>query len=623
MPATIHELNINGTIRVHGLKNRRASMATHVSEKVTMRPAASNPRDSGDETLLSLLQSKFDVSRRVRLDGGMTEKLKTSSHRGKRRQSHVEADRDGDVLSSEAAHNPNISSSSRHNRKASIGYDSVAHSDSAGKTTPRKTALGTDAKLLSSAGRTPRRSSVGYENEIQAGHFYTSGTTRRDSQAEGRTVKTPRTKESRHTRQTIGGSISQESVVPVSDGRMRISFSLQVKCIDLMVVQEDYFFEMSPEMQAGNTGGRLSPDELSRDYYPGEDSSSDEVSDLSVLTDDERYFSEEVPIGVIVEEEEEEGARLSSTDFLLFGPPENCLLRLTISSLGTFVRGKGAGPMQVTLSIGRISAVGDHESRVLSIGGLIQPMTPVAEVSVGTPNVQRRRSNDSMDVDLSSHAGSYHLRRDDFSAPVRSRPNAPGRAISLILCIEEGSKTIQCDFSTICLTVDLTPAAKLLQFVSKSEIIYPKPILAKSSRDVARKFMVYKTSNSSNLGGISTAIRVHGLEVTVPFTLNDTSASEASELDSSGSSEGHIGNETQKNNCTAVLVADTLELYSGNAIDEIVAGTAIDLGQSRSSLWSGSVASKKSTVKTIEMLDIEGLTSSHDSFACTHWVRIT
>ena len=590
MPATVHELHKNRTLRVRGLKTRRSSVRT----------PGIIPRDTGETTFLSLLQNKFDMSRRVRLDGGMTERFQNPGQLKKKRH-QAETDQDLDVLSSEAAQNPA--------RKASIGFDSAAQSDS-GRKTPRKMAI-------SSSGR---KASLGFDSvsDIKPGNFYTTGN-RRDSVADGRTIKTSK-KESRHTRSTMAG----ETVGQVSDGRMRINFSLQVKCIDLMIIQEDYFFEMSPEMQGGNKGGRMSPDARSRDYDDDdEDSSSDDdLSDLSVLTDDERFFNDPNQIGAPVEEESENGgAKLSSTDFLSFGLPENLLLRLTISSLGTYIRGKGGGPMHLAVSVGRINAVADGDCRILSIG-LSQPGTPIAEVNVETPGHKRSRSNDSMDFDFSSHRGPYQ-RQDEFSTPGRLRQNAPSRAVSLLLCIEDGSKSVQCDFSKIGLNVDLDPAVKLLKFVESSKIVYPNKILAKSSRDVARKFMVYKTSNSSKLRSLSTAIRVHGLEISVPFTLNDASASEASSLDSRRS-DYMLGNEATRvnpKNCTAVLVAETVEVYSGDAVDEIVAGSAIDLGQSPSSLWSSIFASKRSTAKTMEMLDIVELTSSHDSFACTHWVR--
>lgn len=427
-------------------------------------------------------------------------------------------------------------------------------------------------------------------------------------------------RESKHSK-AFGSLSGESSAVQALDGRMRISCSFKVKCIDLLVVQEDYHFEMPPVMQQANPGEKNSPVVVSRDYFSKEVLSSvDDVSDLSVMTDDERFFSEDGKIGGIAEEENDDGgARMSSTDFLNFGLPEDLLLRISIESLGTFVRGESGGTKHVSLSVGHICAVGDNDSPILLIGPT-EPSKPIEEVDLEPTALQRRQSKDSQ---------GFHPYFDRVqNKKTIPQTIAPGQALSLLLCHKDGKRTMKCDFSKIGLTVDLTPAANLLKFYSSSQIVYPNYVLSKSSREVARKFMLSKTANTSTFGDMGMAIRVHGLELTVPFVFSSASAagesvSDHSEVDNPDYSEHLLGIETmvkQKKACKAVFVADTLELYRGAAVDEIVQGNMVDLGTSRSSLRSNSVTSKRSTLKTLEMLDVMELTSSNDAFACTHWV---
>jgi hypothetical protein len=612
----------------NSLKNRRGSQATGFSsDRRTTRTSGSHhgqPPVGGDITLLSLVQEKFEVANRLRSVGGRNKK--SSKHR--RKGGHASSDDDSDDLSIQNAQNQQkMTSSGRANRKTSIGHDSGDHSDSGG-IGQRRYSGGLSS---GGGGRTPRKSSIGYDSgsevDLRAGNLYQAAGIRRDSQADGRTVRTnAKSRESKHTRQgqgTLGAATAVDT-----DNRMRFSIIVQVKCFDIMVLQEEYLFDIPPPEQKSNRSiGALSPDELQGEYDSSESSSSD-LSELSVLTDDQRFF-EDGPIGPIVDEEEDQGVKMSSTDFLLFGLPENTLLRLTISNLGSSLKGRSGGPVEMKVVVGRIAAVGEDDSHILTMGlSSGKQLTPVAEVNVQPGMQQRRKSNDSFSVDLTkdddksvdfnySHRG-RHMGEGTLLTPART--SAPSRAVSLCFRNDEVFKSVQCDLSKIVVSVDLNPAAKLLQFYSKSEIKYPHKILEKSSREVARKFMVYKTATSSGFGDVSTSIRVHGLEVRVPYSYDEgdgtqTEASDSSEL-------LPMNGKKEKYNCSVLVSAGTLELYGGQAVEEITAGAAGDSAQSKSSLWSGSYTGKK-TVKTMEMLDLVELTANHDSFAANNWVRFS
>ena len=195
---------------------------------------------------------------------------------------------------------------------------------------------------------------------------------------------------------------------------------------------------------------------------------------------------------------------------------------------------------------------------------------------------------------------------------------------------DDGRRTVQCDFALLSVTIDLDAVAKLIQFYLKSEIRYPDKVVAKSSREAARKFMVTKTTQTNPaFGNINSAVRILGLELRIPFAMNSGSASvnhvasEASSLYSYGSSVNGGSSGSNANVSVTVVAADAVELYGGSALDDMCAAQQTDFGTSKSSMWSGSLTSRKVPVKTLEMLDLAELTANHDSFSSHHWVSCT
>jgi hypothetical protein len=346
----------------------------------------------------------------------------------------------------------------------------------------------------------------------------------------------------------------------------------------------------------------------------------------------------------VVEEEAEEGVRLSSNDFLLFGLPDNLLLRMTITPLTASFRAKSGGSKHIGLSIGRIRAVGENDNLLLSIGPeQLIPRTPVVEVSLDASihRPSKHQRSQSTDVDSSVHRikenkdldrkGSFHglgSAMPGSRSPgtlLQSNSRAPSRAVSVSCAFSGESKILQCDLSKIAATLDLNPAAKLLRFYTKTEIKFPESLIARSSRDVARKFLVHKTTTSSNFGQLSTAFRIHGLEVKVPLVGSEAASSEASSLMSSTTSDSpmSISKQFDGHGNLAVLSVDTVELYSGEAVDEMCASGNPDCGVSRSSVLTGTFTGRNRVApKVLKMLDVVELTSSHDSFSSNHWVSI-
>ena len=276
--------------------------------------------DENDSTLLELIQNQFEVSQRLREKGGVQEYFGIPAATGADDGSDdFEDNNDDDISNTDAAK----TALENNNNKAAIGGISMVPS-------------------------------------LSAGNFYSSGGTKRDfaTIGDGRTIRSNRFGRYSNRGGEFLGSTAGDTTIATrvrttsSDNRMRHFFSFQIKKFNLIVVEEDYLFELSPEMRGMSSSNRsLGSD--SSELHPNL------VDDLSVLTDDQ----DDGEIGMIVEEEEEEeeegidvtGAKMRSTDFLSFGhPPEKSILRLTITSLTTTAKGI-SGEVRYTTS--RISLV--------------------------------------------------------------------------------------------------------------------------------------------------------------------------------------------------------------------------------------------------------------------------
>jgi hypothetical protein len=640
VPSSVHELNGLIPVPVNGARNRRGSLRGKSQSIPNQKSRLSIPIGGGS-TLLSLLQDKFEFAKLIRIKPATTGRMNAGSHASFKAQMHGEdSSYDGKRHSGKAR------------RKASMGFESDGASDS-GIKTPRKASMGFDstdggAKFQ----RTKRKASMGHDSTSydQPGNYYTSGRSRdKSTVGDNRTVVTKQNKSAK--KGTVSGSTAG-TTSPMDDS-MKITFSVQIQSIDLMVIREEFYFDFSPEAKSNVGNSRfMENDTKSREYDSVEGASSDEVSELSFLSDDQRFFNEHGQAIAVPEEEDDEGARMSSTDFLQFGLPDNLILRMTLAPLSGSMRGRSGGSKHLTLSIGKITAVGEHDMPLLSVGPAQNQQfpTPVHEVDLDGPSIHARKSSRSDELGLDKSIKrrgqiaiedtSGHRRNKLYGESSDTSVNWKGRrpldyarssqarlarAVSLFLKDHDGKKTVECDVMELRVTIDLNSLSRLVQFYLKTEIRFPDKILPKSSREVARKFMVAKTAPSNGaLMHTNTAVRFIGLEVRVPFVTktngSEGPSSEASSLDSYDSSRAGDAPVANRTTCVAVLAAETVELYSGTAVDDMCAAQATDFGTSKTSVWSGSLTSRKAPVKTLEMLNVAELTSSHDSFDSCHWV---
>jgi hypothetical protein len=574
MPATILETYAADPV----LKRGRLNIFRNTARVQTTARSRGN-QTSGGSNLMALLQGKYKFTQSTRLRKNARKKM-----RGFGSSSDDTAER---LSSGTPAHHQKTRT---RFRQKSAGFEDIS--------------VGGNQSVSS---------------DIRAGKFYSSGESRRDSRAGFRTINT-KGRESVHPRQTVVGSVVGHG--RDVDTRMRIAVSLHVKCIDLMVVEEDYIFDM-PLHDLGKSRKSVGGIQLeSGEFLDEEESSSDQLSDLSVLTDDQNFF-EEGSIGTIAEEEEEDAdeAKLSSTDFLQFGLPENVVLRLTVSSLGSSLHGISGAASQIGIYVGRFDIVDGEDGNIVCIGPTQFP-TPVSEVSIGSKRTLGRRNREGLALDQSL----LRSRGRDNDAPESALPRvkASEHAVSLILNREESLNSVECDVSKIVVNANLAPVERLLSFHSKSEVNHPSKLIPKSSRDVARELMVRKIAASSRFGAhISIAFRLHGFEINVPFNFDEVEASETSDRSSSSSSDC-VSSRSQKPfqslKSRAILSAGAIELYTGRVVEEMCAAEQEEQGIGSSSVASG-FTSKITTLKSLKMIDVLELTSLHDSFDCSHWVR--
>ena len=467
---------------------------------------------------------------------------------------------------------------------------------------------------------------------IEAGRFYGMNAGKKDlstigdvrSRSDGRTIRSNRLGRSSQSRAMTASTAGGMRVTRAADVRMRLFFSFQVKKFNLIVVEEKGLRGFAPNLEerfAASSNRLANPDGSSvRDE-------TSVLSELSVLTDDQRFFGDENSGSHLIVEEEEDFEELigrphfKSTDYLSFGKPDNPLLRLTVSNFSASSKGISGGGFEVGMSIGRIEAAGDEDSHILSMGPA-EPTMPVYEVDIeGRKDDSTKGKNDES------------LKSD--GVVFTQRPALLSRhAILLKFSKSSSLKTLQCDLSKIELSANVESAEKLVRFYTRPNIKHPEDLLTKSPRDVARKIMVKKISNDGTpklLASISSVIRIHGIEVKIPFSyIDQQSDSDDSDLDSfilSGDS-GKVPLGSEKRNCKTILELKSFEFYSGIGVDELVHSAALMSDAIDRSVASGahcgnsacSGGQGQAPMRTMELLDVAELTASHDSFASKHFV---
>lgn len=327
---------------------------------------------------------------------------------------------------------------------------------------------------------------------------------------------------------------------------LQISFSFNIEKLELLVVDED-----DPLLTSNVNATANLIDE-------GDLASEDSQTEVSVLTDDQRFFREgcEKPI-INYDESVDEGPILASTDFLLFRVPENILLRLIVTPLAFSFRSCGSESRNFNLKVGLVEAVGCDDVCLCTIGR------------------------------------SYEGRRD--------RP-LDSDAMSLSVILNGPSSILQCDTAKLAVGAHMNSMMRIRSFF-KTPLLFPRRMVESNQSEMAR--MCVKQQNAIiPFTAVSCSVRVHGIEVMFPFEQQVSISSDKNDSFGKGVKDG------------IVFRSGMIEAYSGAAISALT--SAVDSRDTRE--FSTSTGSVLETRK-LRMLDVERIIASRASILSHHWVR--
>ena len=375
-----------------------------------------------------------------------------------------------------------------------------------------------------------------------------------------RTVRTMMTSKS-----AMAGTIMENmtQAETQSKGGAKISFSFVFKSVELMLVADE---RNAPAM--ARPSSKMSMDDSS---------SSDDVSELSFLSEEDFFREQESAPAAAVEEETHEKPMLSSTDFLLFGLPKNMLLHIILSPLRCTLLGRAGASKNINFTVGSIIASGGGDGNLIAIGSRASP-TPVPVVSLSK-----------------KESGSSHERNNRFNAPSSTGPK---EAVTFSLVINDGQKLLQADVSKVHLNLDVPLLIKLADFPSAPNEGNPTRTLPKSHREEARSFIL-RENPPSKLTEINSSIRIHGVDVSMPV---DAVGQAVDNLDSSDSSDSGSFGQPERNVPSAHFSAKIIEMYSGTAVNDLCNTETV------------------ARVGSLAMLDVEELVSSRGTLSSHHCV---
>jgi hypothetical protein len=398
---------------------------------------------------------------------------------------------------------------------------------------------------------------------------------RKTDNTDMKTVRTFKTAKSAKTRSSaIAGTVVENITINETaevHSTAKISFSLNFKSVELMLVADD-----RNAIAIGRAASRQS-------QSASRSGSSDDVSELSFLSEEDFFREQESAPVAAAEEDPSDKPILSSTDFLLFGLPRNMLLHVTLAPLRCSILGRSGGSKNINFTIGSITASGGGHDNLIAIGSRASP-TPIPVVSLSKGLSKGDRGGYGADA--------------AFSRFAHSTPSVPKEAVKLSFVKNQSHNVLQADVSKIHLCLDITLLLKLMQFASTTEEGNPKRMLPKSSREEARLFIL-RENPPSKLTGINSSIRIHGIDVSIPVDpLENEMASDSS------SSSQHSGNDNlfESNSPSARISTRIIEVYSGSAVSDLCGGE--NGGQ----------------VGSLEMLDVAELIAARDTLSSHHCV---
>lgn len=353
-----------------------------------------------------------------------------------------------------------------------------------------------------------------------------------------------------------------------SQDTMFLSFSFKVEEVELMIVEEEVFSDEYPvSLAEGQEAGS---------------STSSRLSDVSVLTDDKRFFRDDKGDPVQMESERDlgEDAVPSSTDYLLFRLPERVLLRTTLSPLELCATGSSGEFRNMEFSIGRVKVSGLTGRDLLAIGEDAVVDAPIAEV-VFPP-----------------------------SSSAISQRRSPSRALSISLVSERQGTTMQCDAATVRLFLDAQTVEKTVTFLTQSSVHFPSSLLGTAPKEQIRLY-VLRENTQPVFFALNASMRVYGFELVLPsrgeFPVADTSLSQAS----SDSQDGSV----------CVLRSDIIEVYGGSSVEKLSFSKSEHLSSNGPPKPKPLGPEHRTQTRGLVMIDEDDL-ASVDSVLSHRWVSV-
>ena len=411
------------------------------------------------------------------------------------------------------------------------------------------------------------------------------------------TIKSFRTSNSKFTSKNSGKDAKKGEV----SHRMRFSFSINIEKIEVLLYEDENFLralktsrlevdsnESSHFSVEHETQMELEPDM----HFVGDDMSSEGMSDITLESEEQEFFEENKGRAIPrVAEEEDDQPILSSTDFLFFGMPSGVLLNVTICNVGYKFRGLSGGPLKGTFSVSHMQVQGDHECELLSIGrpDLDQGSNPIREVQI--PNQKSWRKE--------NHPRTHTTNNNNNNNNVQ--------ACQVTVVHYEGKKYFTVEVARAVAGIELPAIARLQNFVSKSEEIFPAKLMCTTARDQLRSHMIgreYRSrSGDSLLDSHICACRFHGFDVIFPDRTK-------------GKPEPPTGTAFGKQTSLKASI-QTIEYFNGTHVDKLASGEELD----DLTLFSEpDVIVSPLNARKCRMLDLSELLEIHSSLFSKHGV---
>jgi len=269
-----------------------------------------------------------------------------------------------------------------------------------------------------------------------------------------------------HTIDTGAVRIARKKAFQLSDmsvtgkNGMLISFSMSMEKLEIVVVEEVDSFR-----------GYAGPPSLTPASESSESGSKLALSDVSVLTDDKRFFQDGEDQEVVEEEGTDEPPVMSSTDFLIFQVPENVLVRIAVSPVEFSILARSGGSQNINVKVGEVFVLDGDDKHLFSIGVTSKKDAPVPEIEVG------RKSQ-----------------RDDL------KTLDAADAVSLSLVMNKSGNILQCDTSPVRVQLEIEVLKKLQDFYNQPSAIFPGQVISPSPQEQVRLYILRQsTGPMSNL----------------------------------------------------------------------------------------------------------------------------